>query len=133
MTELSGGLRSLEILKALDRLRFGAVATARAGRTVGDLQWRPAQPAPSSVTTSGPHGIRATYRLSCRTVRRSLQAHRPAASGSSIPFPARAFAMATGQRRSATLGIRRTFDRLRMDPTERSTSSRDAVRRTVCS
>jgi hypothetical protein len=43
MTELTGGRRSDEILEMLARSRFGAIAADRASRTVGDLQWRPAQ------------------------------------------------------------------------------------------
>ena len=38
-----GGFRSMEILQSLQRGRFASIAAARASRTAGELQWRPAQ------------------------------------------------------------------------------------------
>lgn len=43
MAELRGGHLSLQILQELSRGRFGELARERASRTIGDLQWRPAQ------------------------------------------------------------------------------------------
>ena len=39
----TGGRRSSEILEVLDRARFGGLAAGRASRTIGDLEWHPAQ------------------------------------------------------------------------------------------
>jgi hypothetical protein len=42
MTE-PGGHRSTVVVQQLDRSRFAGLAAARASRTIGELQWRPAQ------------------------------------------------------------------------------------------
>ena len=43
LTLRRGGLRSERIRYTLDRARFGGLASAPASRSIGDLQWRPAQ------------------------------------------------------------------------------------------
>jgi hypothetical protein len=41
-TKRAGGRISSDTIKSYDRSRFGGIAGARAGRTIGDLEWRPA-------------------------------------------------------------------------------------------
>src|SRR5215467_13988186 len=49
MPQHSGGLTAFGILARFDEARFAGAAAARASRSIGDLDWRPAQVASIAI------------------------------------------------------------------------------------